>query len=140
MTLHNVLWPAIGAVLLSSCASYPSPQKHVAESTAAIRGATEVGAASQPQAALSLKLAEEELAQSKALMDDGKNEPADYMALRAKADAELALELARQSAAQHRAEQGESTAKAVEGGARVLPAPLPQALPAPPAPMPPVKP
>jgi uncharacterized protein YqfA (UPF0365 family) len=96
----------------------------MADSAAALRGAEEVGAAAQPQAALNLKLAQEELARSKALMDDGKNEEADFMTLRAKADAELALALAREETSRVRALQGESKAKAVENGAQLLPMPM----------------
>jgi uncharacterized protein YqfA (UPF0365 family) len=96
----------------------------MADSAAALRGAQELGAAAQPQAALSLKLAQEELARAKALMDDGKNEEADFMTLRAKADADLALALTREETSRTRASQGESKAKAVENGAQVLPMPL----------------
>jgi hypothetical protein len=110
---------------LAACASYQAPQQHIADSTAAVRGAEEVGAASQPQAALNLKLAQEELARAKALVSDDKNEEADYMALRAKSDADLALALTREHVAQVRAQQGEAQAKAVESGAHVLPMPLP---------------
>jgi uncharacterized protein DUF4398 len=115
----------IGTAPLLGCAGYPAPQQHMADSVAAVRGAEEVGAAAQPQAALNLKLAQEEVARAKALVDDGKNEQGDFMTLRAKADADLALALAREEGARIRAEQGESKAHAVEGGARVLPMPVP---------------
>jgi hypothetical protein len=120
-----ILAALVGAAPLAACASYPAPQQHMADSIAAVRGAEEVGAATQPQAALNLKLAQEELAKAKALMDDNKNEQADYMALRAKSDADLALALAREHAAETRAQQGEAQAKAVENGAHVLPMPTP---------------
>jgi hypothetical protein len=111
--------------LLMGCASYPAPQQHLADSVAAVRGAEEVGAAAQPQAALNLRLAQEEVTRAKGLLDDGKNEEADFMTLRAKADADLALALAREEAARTRAEQGESKAQAVERGAQIIPMPLP---------------
>jgi uncharacterized protein YqfA (UPF0365 family) len=110
---------------LMGCASYPAPQQHMADSAAALRGAEEVGAAAQPQAALNLKLAQEEIARAKALVDDGKNEEADFMTLRAKADADLALTLTREETSRVRAQQDESKAKAVENGAQILPMPLP---------------
>jgi hypothetical protein len=113
------------AAPLGACASYPAPQQHMADSMASVRGAEEVGAASQPQAALNLKLAQEELARAKALMGDDKNEEADYMALRAKSDADLALALAREHIAEGRAQQGEAQAKAVENGAHIVPMPAP---------------
>jgi len=113
------------AVPLVGCASYPAPQQHLSDSVAAVRGAEEVGAATQPQAALNLKLAQEEVARAKALLDDGKMEEADYMTLRAKADADLALALAREATESTRAQQGESKAQAVEHGAQLIPMPVP---------------
>jgi hypothetical protein len=113
-----------GIAVLTGCAHYPAPQQHLAESVAAIRGAEEVGAAAQPQAALNLKLAQEEAANAKTLLDDGKNEEADFMTMRAKADADLALALAREDKARTRAEQSESKAQAVQNGARLLPLPV----------------
>ena len=117
--------PVISVAALLGCASYPAPNQHLADSIAAIRGAEEVGAAAQPQAALNLKVAQEEAAHAKALLDDGKNEEADFMTLRAKADADLALALAREATARNRAQQGESKAQAVENGAQILPMPVP---------------
>jgi uncharacterized protein YqfA (UPF0365 family) len=126
LTMNRMILAAlVGAAPLAACASYPAPQQHMADSIAAVRGAEELGAATQPQAALNLKLAQEELAKAKALMDDDKNEQADYMALRAKSDADLALALAKEHAAEIRAQQGEAQAKAVENGAHVLPMPTP---------------
>jgi hypothetical protein len=116
---------SIIAAPLMGCASYPAPEQHMADSAAALRGAEEVGAANQPQAALNLKLAQEELARAKALMNDGNNEQADFMTLRSKADAELALTLAREDVAKNRAQQGNAKVKAVESGAQVLPMPMP---------------
>jgi hypothetical protein len=121
------------AAPLAACASYPAPQQHMADSQASVRGAEEVGAASQPQAALNLKLAQEELARAKALMGDDKNEEADYMALRAKSDADLALALAREHVAETRAQQTEAQATAIENGAHLVPMPAPSPV-LPPAP------
>ena len=115
----------VGVVSGVGCASFPAPQQHMADSVAAVRGAEEVGAAAQPQAALNLKLAQEELARAKALLDDGKNEEADFMTLRAKADADLALTLAREETARVRAQQDESKVRAVESGAQIIPMPVP---------------
>ena len=86
-------------------ASYPPPAQHLASSLAAVRTAQETGAASVPKAQLYLKLAEEETAQAKALMDDGDNERADYMTLRAYNDATLAMAIAKQNAARVQVQQ-----------------------------------
>jgi hypothetical protein len=102
------LWGA--ALLAAGCASYPAPTEHLASAMAATRAAQEVGVARVPQAQLHLKLAEDQIAQAKALMEDGKNERADYMTLRAYNDATLAMALARENTARMNAEQAESQA------------------------------
>jgi hypothetical protein len=79
-----------------SCASHPPPTDNLASAIAAVRGAREAGAGDLPKAALQLKLAEEQISQARAMMEDGDNERADYMTLRAFNDAELALALARE--------------------------------------------
>lgn len=96
---------AIAVVASVGCASYPAPTEHLASSMAAVRAAQETGAASVPKAQLYLKLAEEQTAQAKALIEDGNNERADYMTLRAYNDATLAMAIARQHAARAQAEQ-----------------------------------
>ena len=99
----HVIWCA--ALGMAACASYPAPTEHLASAMAAVRGAQEVGVARIPQAELQLKLAQDEVAQAKALMADGKNERADYMTLRAYNDAALALAIARVHTARANAEQ-----------------------------------
>jgi hypothetical protein len=87
------------------CASAPPPHEREASSEAAVRGAREVGAEQIPQAALHLKLAEEQLQRAKGQMKDGNNEDAAYTLLRAQADAELALALARENKTRLEAQQ-----------------------------------
>jgi hypothetical protein len=81
----------------------------MADSEAAARSAQDEGAASNPQGQLHLRLAQEELAQAKALMASGDNKRADFTLIRAKNDAELALAEAREqqaaAAAQNAARQ-----------------------------------
>jgi hypothetical protein len=77
----------------------------LASAIAATRGAEEAGASQVPRAALQLKLAKEQIAQSRQMMEDGENERADFMTLRAYNDAELALAMAREDAARRRADQ-----------------------------------
>jgi hypothetical protein len=50
-----------------------------------------------PEAALHLKLAQEQFDKGKALMDDGDNRRATYVLMRSRADAELALAMAREN-------------------------------------------
>jgi hypothetical protein len=69
----------------------------MADVQSANRGAVELGAQKNPKAQLHLKLSEEQLGQAKAAMDDGDNKSADMLLTRAKADAELAIALTRES-------------------------------------------
>ncbi|HMJ53976.1 MAG TPA: DUF4398 domain-containing protein [Polyangiaceae bacterium] len=87
----------IAAFGLVACGSVPAPHEREASSQAAIRTATEMNAQQVPQAALHLKLAQEQFEKGKAFMNDGDNERATYALLRAQADAELALALAREN-------------------------------------------
>jgi hypothetical protein len=91
-----VLAAALSAICFS-CASHPPPNDHLASAIAAVRGAqVAVSTAGHvPEAALHLKLAEEQVAQAREMMERGDHERADYMTLRAYNDAELALALAR---------------------------------------------
>jgi Domain of unknown function (DUF4398) len=86
-------------------ASYPEPTVRMAEAMSAERSAEEVGANSNPEAQLHIKLAQEQIAQAKALMGDGENKRAEYALVRAKGDAELALALARAVNAKVEAQQ-----------------------------------
>lgn len=117
---YSILIP----LLIGGCASYPAPTDHVASAIAATRGAQEAGAPRVPRAALSLKLAEEEVGQARAMLQDGDNERADFMTLRAYNDAELALALSREDAARRRAERASAVAAAAEK-ASPLAAPTP---------------
>src|SRR5690242_3236692 len=85
---------------LAGCGSVAPPEARMASSQAAIRGAREVGAESVPNASLYLKLSEEELGQGKAMMAAGDNAGADLVLRRARADAELALALTRETTAE----------------------------------------
>lgn len=107
MTIRSVVLLATASSLSLACgASHPPPTDHMASAVAAVRGAQVVVAQSGevPEAALHLKLAEEQVAQAREMVSRGDNERADYMTLRAYNDAELALALAREHAAQEAAQ------------------------------------
>jgi hypothetical protein len=104
--------PLRGLLLIPSCAlavgctsSWPAPNDRMAQAEASVRGAEEVGARSEPQAALHLKLAQEQIAAGKSLMADGENKRAEYVFLRAGAEAELALSMAKAKAARIEAQK-----------------------------------
>jgi len=61
-----------------------------------MRAAEEMGAAKVPEAALELKLAHDQTEQAKQLLKNGEKDRADLLLLRAQADAELALALAKE--------------------------------------------
>jgi len=67
-------------------------------SAAAIRSAEEVGAAQVPRAALHVQMAKEATIKAQRLAKSGRNKEARSLLLRAEADAELALLLAREQA------------------------------------------
>lgn len=97
------------SLLATACgASYPAPQQKLADAEAAHRSARELGADKKTDAQLNLKLAEEEIASARSQMKAGENERAESTLLRARADAELALALAREHDAKN------ATGKAVE--------------------------
>jgi hypothetical protein len=84
---------------LGCSASLSEPKQPMSDAESASRSAREVGANEQPAAKLYAKLADEQIAAAKSLIADGQNERASYVLLRARADAELALALAREQAA-----------------------------------------
>ena len=76
------------------CASAPPPTERLATAKAGVRSAHELGAGNVPQAALHVKLAEEEIQLANKLVADGENERAEAVLQRAAADAEVAVALA----------------------------------------------
>jgi hypothetical protein len=106
MKIQAVVLLAAATSSSFACASHPPPSDHMASAIAAVRGAqVAVTRAGQvPDAALHLKLAEEQVDQARQMIERGDNERADYMTLRAYNDAELALALARQHEAREAAE------------------------------------
>jgi outer membrane murein-binding lipoprotein Lpp len=117
MTKYTLLSASL-AVVLGGCASYAAPNDHLATSMASLRAAQEVGAERDPQAALHVRLAQEEVNRAKQLIADGDNERADYETMRANADAQLAVMLMRGNAAQAKAQ--EATAKLQQVGSQTM--------------------
>jgi hypothetical protein len=103
------------ALVLGACAGFPAPAERLASAEAAARSARELGAEKDPKAAYHLKLAEDQLAQGKALLKEEENKKADLVLLKAGADAELAVALAKEFNAQTEAEKAKDKVKAVKG-------------------------
>lgn len=102
--MKTILTTAL-AVGVVGCASQPKPTSEVASAVAAVRGAEEAGALEVPEAALHLKLAEEQVERARELISHEKNGRAQAVAVRAYHDAELAIALARQVDAKRSLEQ-----------------------------------
>ncbi len=80
------------AIAAAGCAK----KELTTESTTSTQRAAEAaGAADVPQAALALQLSQEHLEHAKELYDDGKEDEAKSMLMRAESDAELAVVLAK---------------------------------------------
>lgn len=111
--------PALGAlVALASggCGGAPPPTRDQTEAVASLRAAEAVGAEQQPQAALHLELAREQLRTAELLIDQGKMNEASGVLMRAKADADLAIALANESRAREQAEQTRGTIESLQRG------------------------
>jgi hypothetical protein len=108
-TIPAILWLALG------CASSPPPVQQMADAQSATRSADELGARSNPQAQLHLRLAEDQVSQARAAMKDDDNQRAEKLLARAKADAELAIALTRAATAEHKADDARNQLTAQRG-------------------------
>jgi Domain of unknown function (DUF4398) len=90
---------ALGLVLLAACGGSALPPAKVAETQSSISAATAVGADQNPQAALHLKMARDQLKQAQGLVEDGKDDEARLVLMRADADAEVAIIITREAQA-----------------------------------------
>src|SRR6185436_10572240 len=89
----------LGAACFACASGGAVPSDKLARSEASVRAAHELGAESSPQAALHIRLAREQIDQAKRLIKDGENDRAAMLLGRAEADAEVATNLTRESAA-----------------------------------------
>jgi hypothetical protein len=96
--MFPISWRLTAAFLgigLIGCATSSAPSQKSEQSSASIRAAEEVGATKIPEAALHLQLAKEQYEYAQQLPNPHDRAHADRLLLRAQADAELALALAR---------------------------------------------
>lgn len=99
----------VGLTLVGCGSSMPPPTDRLANAEAAARSARELGAERTPNAALHLKLADEQIGQARTLMKDDEHKKADRVLQRAQSDAELAVMLAKEQSAL--GEAGEAKAR-----------------------------
>ncbi len=88
-----------------ACGGAPRPDARLASSEGAVKSAEELGAKNVPEAALHLKLAQEERATGVNLVNDGKNHQGEIFLISAEADAELAVAMTRANTAKVEAEK-----------------------------------
>jgi hypothetical protein len=89
---------AVAVASCAACGGYTVPPQHITGAQTAIAAARGGGADADPQAALHLKLAEEQYSGGHNLMSSDPKQ-ADLSFLRSQADAQLAQSLARKSTA-----------------------------------------
>jgi hypothetical protein len=102
------------AVTALGCGGSPKPVAQLSSSEGAIRGAQEAGAADVPDAALHVKLAQEQREDAIKLTNAGDNHRAEMMLARAEADAELAIALARSASATADAQKAAEAVEALK--------------------------
>ena len=101
----NLLSAGFVAAVTAACGRGGIPAEQLASARSAARAAEEVGAKQQPQSALHLKLAQDQIAEAERLIEDGENERAKLVLHQARSDAELALALTRELRERRAAEQ-----------------------------------
>lgn len=97
------------ALLLCSfgCGKDALPPPKVVDAETSISAASAVGAEHNPQGALHLKMARDQVQMARNLANDGKGEEAQLLLERAKVDAELALMITREQTARAEANKAE---------------------------------
>ena len=84
------------------------PLERLTDARATVRAAQEAGAASTPQAALHLKMANDELASAQKAIDDNDNDRARLLLNQAQSDADLSLALARGTTEKQHAQEAQA--------------------------------
>jgi len=115
--LFAALGVSVTFLTVAACGAHvPPPTDRLAGAEAAARSAHELGADQDPNAALHVKLADEQIGQAKTLMHDNDNQRADRTLQRASADAELAIVLVKERTAEAAASKAkEATANQKAG-------------------------
>ena len=95
--MRHVLLLGLLVFVMSAAGCSSQAALRTESSSSAIRAAEEVGAGDVPLAAFHLQMAKDEIAAAKALSDNGDQDEAESLLLRAEADAELAILLSHQA-------------------------------------------
>jgi hypothetical protein len=113
--MNRFIAALFAAALGAACAATaPVPTDKLAASEASCRGAQEAGADGVPQSKLALKLAQDEIELARQLIAKQRNVEAANVLDRARADAELAVGLAREAKAEQEAQQAVDQIKVLQ--------------------------
>lgn len=110
-SLMKHLLALVSLSLVACTPAYSAPVQRMADAQAAYRSAQESGAEQDPKAMLHLNLSEAQFAEGKTLLDQEKYRRADFLFIRSKADAELALAMAQEHKTKLDAEEAASRAR-----------------------------
>jgi Domain of unknown function (DUF4398) len=102
------------AALVVACGGSSLPPVKAADTQASISAASAVGAEQNPQAALHLKMARDQLTQAQRLTEDGKDDEARLVLERATADAEVALIITREAQASANVKKAQADVDALQ--------------------------
>jgi hypothetical protein len=102
------------ASFIVACGGSSLPPAKAADTQSSISAAAAVGAEQNPQAALHLKMARDQLKQAQGLIDEGKDEEARLVLERATADAEVALIITREAQASANVKKAQSDVEALQ--------------------------
>jgi len=113
----RIVTGAVLVALLAACGGgMQVPTERLASADAAARSAKEVGADKSPTAQLYLKMANDGIEAARQAIKDGENERADDLLIRANADAELSLSLAKEAATRASADEALAKIRTMKGG------------------------
>jgi pyridoxal biosynthesis lyase PdxS len=99
---------SLAAVFIAGCGSAAVPLDKLTDAKSTVRAAQEAGAETTPQAALHLKMANDELASAQKAVDDKDNDRARLLLNQAQADADLSLALARGTTEKQQAQEAQA--------------------------------
>jgi hypothetical protein len=99
---------AVLAAFIAGCGGSAVPLDKLTDAKATVRAAQEAGAQSTPQAALHLKMANDELASAQKAMDDNDGDRARVLLNQAQSDADLSLALARGTSEKQQAQEAQA--------------------------------
>lgn len=96
------------ALAAVGCGSSAVPLDRLTDAKATVRAAQEAGAQNTPQAALHLKMANDELTSAQKALDGNDNDRARLLLNQAQSDADLSLALARGTTEKQQAQQAQA--------------------------------